>query len=210
LIQRDNPLFKCADVAASDDQWGVRSRSAKGAGGKCRRRQFVLRLRRRSGQKRGLSDREDGGSPLGRILEIGSDSQIPSERSSERNASSVGDLLAALRRLIVRSRMRLTSSLCNSDFGHKKAGLTARAHTCPGGPVAKRGGESGEGGKRKVKFATFRDAIRFMRLVALGGDIADHHPRWENIYRTLRVHFTTLGYRAPHHRPGCAAGVLPR
>jgi hypothetical protein len=33
LIQRDNPLFKCADVAASDDQWGVRSRSAKGLEG---------------------------------------------------------------------------------------------------------------------------------------------------------------------------------
>ncbi|MET0153812.1 MAG: hypothetical protein ABW298_14545 [Candidatus Binatia bacterium] len=30
------------------------------------------------------------------------------------------------------------------------------------------------------------------RIMQVSGcDIADHHPRWENIYRTLRVHLGT-------------------
>jgi pterin-4a-carbinolamine dehydratase len=44
---------------------------------------------------------------------------------------------------------------------------------------------------REYKFATFRDAIEFMNMVAPSCDIADHHPRWENIWRTLRVYLTT-------------------
>jgi pterin-4a-carbinolamine dehydratase len=44
---------------------------------------------------------------------------------------------------------------------------------------------------REYKFATFRDAIRFMNEVAPGCDIAMHHPRWENIWKTLRVYLTT-------------------
>jgi pterin-4a-carbinolamine dehydratase len=44
---------------------------------------------------------------------------------------------------------------------------------------------------REYKFRTFRDAIRFMNEVAPGCDIAIHHPRWENIWKTLKVYLTT-------------------
>ena len=44
---------------------------------------------------------------------------------------------------------------------------------------------------REYTFKTFQDAIRFMSEVAPGCDIAIHHPRWENIWRTLRVYLTT-------------------
>ncbi len=46
---------------------------------------------------------------------------------------------------------------------------------------------------REYRFPSFQDAIRFMREVSAGCDIADHHPRWENIYRTLRVYISTWG-----------------
>lgn len=44
---------------------------------------------------------------------------------------------------------------------------------------------------REFKFATFRDAVSFMSQLAPGCDIANHHPRWENIWKTLRVFLTT-------------------
>ena len=44
---------------------------------------------------------------------------------------------------------------------------------------------------RPFKFKTFADAIRFMNHVAPGCDIAMHHPRWENIWRTINVYLTT-------------------
>lgn len=44
---------------------------------------------------------------------------------------------------------------------------------------------------REYTFSTFRDAIEFMHMVAPSCDIADHHPRWENIWTTLRVYLTT-------------------
>jgi pterin-4a-carbinolamine dehydratase len=44
---------------------------------------------------------------------------------------------------------------------------------------------------RTFKFRTFVDAIQFMSLVAPGCDIAMHHPRWENVWKTLRVYLTT-------------------
>jgi pterin-4a-carbinolamine dehydratase len=46
---------------------------------------------------------------------------------------------------------------------------------------------------REYRFGSFQETIRFMREVSTGCDIADHHPRWENIYRTLRVYLTTWG-----------------
>jgi pterin-4a-carbinolamine dehydratase len=46
---------------------------------------------------------------------------------------------------------------------------------------------------RELKFESFGEVIRFMREVSVGCDIADHHPRWENIYRTLRVYLSTWG-----------------
>ncbi|MFI7602615.1 4a-hydroxytetrahydrobiopterin dehydratase [Actinoplanes sp. NPDC049681] len=50
---------------------------------------------------------------------------------------------------------------------------------------------------REFHFRTFRDAISFMNEVAPGCDIAIHHPRWENIWRSLRVALTTwdIGHR---------------
>ncbi|MEO8259580.1 MAG: 4a-hydroxytetrahydrobiopterin dehydratase [Acidobacteriota bacterium] len=44
---------------------------------------------------------------------------------------------------------------------------------------------------REFQFRTFRDAIGFMTEVAPGCDIANHHPRWENIWKTVRVFLTT-------------------
>jgi pterin-4a-carbinolamine dehydratase len=50
---------------------------------------------------------------------------------------------------------------------------------------------------REFNFKSFRDAISFMNEVAPGCDIAIHHPRWENIWKTLRVYLTTwdIGHR---------------
>ena len=45
---------------------------------------------------------------------------------------------------------------------------------------------------RAFKFKSFRGAIDFMHEVAPGCDIATHHPRWENIFRTTRVYLTTF------------------
>lgn len=50
---------------------------------------------------------------------------------------------------------------------------------------------------RELKFKTFQGAISFMAQLAPGCDIAMHHPRWENIWKTLRVYLTTwdIGHR---------------
>ncbi|MBT9311082.1 4a-hydroxytetrahydrobiopterin dehydratase [Leptothoe kymatousa] len=44
---------------------------------------------------------------------------------------------------------------------------------------------------RSYRFKSFSDAIGFMHQVAPGCDIAMHHPRWENLWRTLNVYLTT-------------------
>lgn len=44
---------------------------------------------------------------------------------------------------------------------------------------------------RRFSFKTFADAIRFMNHVAPGCDIAGHHPRWVNIWKTIDVYLTT-------------------
>lgn len=41
---------------------------------------------------------------------------------------------------------------------------------------------------RNFEFKSFSDAIHFISAVAPGFDIANHHPRWENVWRTLRVY----------------------
>jgi pterin-4a-carbinolamine dehydratase len=50
---------------------------------------------------------------------------------------------------------------------------------------------------REYRFRSFQDAILFMSQVAPGCDIAMHHPRWENIWKTIRVYLTTwdIGHR---------------
>lgn len=40
---------------------------------------------------------------------------------------------------------------------------------------------------RQFTFDSFADAIRFMNQVASGCDSAMHHPRWENVFKTLSV-----------------------
>lgn len=44
---------------------------------------------------------------------------------------------------------------------------------------------------REFKFRSFQEAVKFMEQVAPGCDIAMHHPRWENIWKTIRVFLTT-------------------
>lgn len=44
---------------------------------------------------------------------------------------------------------------------------------------------------RRFSFKTFADAIRFMNHVAPGCDIAGHHPRWVNIWKTIDVYLAT-------------------
>jgi pterin-4a-carbinolamine dehydratase len=44
---------------------------------------------------------------------------------------------------------------------------------------------------RQYKFKTFINAIDFMQKVAPACDIALHHPRWENIWKTVRVYLST-------------------
>jgi pterin-4a-carbinolamine dehydratase len=44
---------------------------------------------------------------------------------------------------------------------------------------------------RQYQFKTFLSAVEFMYRVAPGFDIALHHPRWENIWQTVRVYLTT-------------------
>ncbi len=50
---------------------------------------------------------------------------------------------------------------------------------------------------RTFLFLSFRDALAFMAKVGDFADKADHHPRWENIYNTLRVYLSTweIGHR---------------
>ena len=50
---------------------------------------------------------------------------------------------------------------------------------------------------REFNFKSFQEAIGFMSQVAPGCDIAMHHPRWENIWKTVRVYLSTwdIGHR---------------
>lgn len=50
---------------------------------------------------------------------------------------------------------------------------------------------------KAFRFKSFQDAIHFMSQVAPGCDIAMHHPRWENIWKTLKVYLSTwdVGHR---------------
>jgi pterin-4a-carbinolamine dehydratase len=50
---------------------------------------------------------------------------------------------------------------------------------------------------REFKFTSFQAAVAFISQVAKGCDIANHHPRWENVWKTLRVYLTTwnIGHR---------------
>ena len=51
--------------------------------------------------------------------------------------------------------------------------------------------------RRDFMFDSFLEAIEFMRQVATRIDAADHHPRWENVFKTVTVYYTTfdIGHR---------------
>src|SRR4051812_34631421 len=59
------------------------------------------------------------------------------------------------------------------------------------GPVAHQPDVIGVELHRDLRFATFKDAIAFMAEVADFADKANHHPRWENIFKTLSIYLTT-------------------
>ena len=44
---------------------------------------------------------------------------------------------------------------------------------------------------RAFRFRRFQAAVDYMYMVAPGCDIAQHHPRWENVWKTLTVHLST-------------------
>lgn len=44
---------------------------------------------------------------------------------------------------------------------------------------------------REFRFKTFRQAIQFMSQLASVCDALDHHPDWENSWKTVRVRMTT-------------------
>jgi len=50
---------------------------------------------------------------------------------------------------------------------------------------------------RTFVFGSFHDVLTFMTEVGDFADKANHHPRWENIFKTLRVYLTTwdIGHR---------------
>jgi pterin-4a-carbinolamine dehydratase len=50
---------------------------------------------------------------------------------------------------------------------------------------------------REFVFRSFLDVLAFMAEVGDFADKANHHPRWENIFRTLDVYLTTwdIGHR---------------
>ena len=60
--------------------------------------------------------------------------------------------------------------------------------------LARLPGWSGDehGIEKKVKFASFRDAIEFMHASAGGIDERDHHPVWCNKYNSLEIHLDTF------------------
>ena len=44
---------------------------------------------------------------------------------------------------------------------------------------------------RAFKFSTFYEALDFMRLAAPFIDQTNHHPRWENVFKTVTVWLST-------------------
>ena len=44
---------------------------------------------------------------------------------------------------------------------------------------------------RKLTFRSFQAAIQYIHMVAPACDVANHHPRWENNWRTLHIDLTT-------------------
>jgi pterin-4a-carbinolamine dehydratase len=54
--------------------------------------------------------------------------------------------------------------------------------------------------QRVLQFRSFLDALKFMTEVGQFCDDANHHPRWENVYRTVWISLSTwdIGQRVSH------------
>ena len=78
------------------------------------------------------------------------------------------------------------------------------------GPVEGKPGLVGVELHRDFKFRRFSDVVPFMSTVADFADKANHHPRWENVYKTLSVRSDYLGYPASGLKPGSHAGLVHR
>lgn len=65
--------------------------------------------------------------------------------------------------------------------------------------------------RRDFRFESFMDAIEFMRVAAEQIDAFGHHPRWENVFRTVSVSYSTWdsGHR-PSDRDSKCAHMLER
>jgi pterin-4a-carbinolamine dehydratase len=59
---------------------------------------------------------------------------------------------------------------------------------------------------REFRFASFLDAIAFMHEAATSIDSFGHHPRWENVFRTVTVRLSTfdIGHRVSERDQVCA------
>jgi pterin-4a-carbinolamine dehydratase len=64
---------------------------------------------------------------------------------------------------------------------------------------------------RHFRFPTFLEAIDFMKIASEPIDRMDHHPRWENIFRTVSVYYSTwdIGHR-PSDRDFNGAKMLEK
>ena len=53
---------------------------------------------------------------------------------------------------------------------------------------------------RELRFRSFADALTFMSEVGVFCDQINHHPRWENIFKTVYIHLSTwdIGHRVSH------------
>jgi hypothetical protein len=70
------------------------------------------------------------------------------------------------------AELRLTDSLCNSGSGKKRAGLTARAHTCPGG-LSERSVEEAEA-KKETRETTREARTRWIFRAVGSHEFAAH------------------------------------
>ena len=64
---------------------------------------------------------------------------------------------------------------------------------------------------RDFRFESFIQAVEFMRRAAARIDDFGHHPRWENVFKTVTVHYSTwdIGHR-PSDRDVKAAYMLEK
>ncbi len=63
---------------------------------------------------------------------------------------------------------------------------------------------------KQFQFRDFVEAFGWMTRVALKAETMNHHPEWENIYRTVRVRLTTHDMGGLSARDVTLASVMDR